>query len=600
MYGWTGRLLRVNLSTGDVKREDVSKEVLEDYIGGSGLGAKIFNDEVPADVEPLSPENKILFMTGPLTGTLAPTGGRYMVITKSPLTGIWLETNSGGEWGAELKFAGYDGVIVEGRAKDPVYLEILDDEVSLRDASELWGKTVSETTSALKDAVGDDDSKVLAIGPAGENGVLMACVVNELGRAAGRGGSGAVMGSKNLKAILVRGTGSVKVAKPGEFKDAVMRSLKTLRENPVSGEALTTYGTAVLVNIINENGILPTRNFSTGVFEGAEKISGEEMAATILKKKTACFACPIACGRYCSVKGEFEVEGEGPEYETVWAFGAQCGVDDLAAIAKANHLCNEYGIDTISMGNTIGCAMEAFERGLLRETSGLTLNFGNAEGMVKAVELTGRKEGVGEVLALGSKRLAAKLGEPGLSMSVKGLELPAYDPRGVKGQGLAYATSNRGGCHVQAYMISPEILGLPEKLDRLTTEGKPAFVKMLQDFVCMINALGMCEFSGFALGAENYAELLSTATGTEYSVERFMKTGERLFNLKRVINIAMGVSREDDTLPERLLKTPMPEGPVAGQLAETEEMIDEYYRERGWNTNGVPTDEKLSELGLSR
>jgi len=408
------------------------------------------------------------------------------------------------------------------------------------------------------------------------------------------------MGSKNLKAILVRGTGSVKVAKRGEFKDAVMRSLKTLRENPVSGEALPTYGTAVLVNIINENGILPTRNFSTGVFEGAEKISGEEMAATILKKKTACFACPIACGRYCSVKGEFEVEGEGPEYETVWAFGAQCGVDDLAAIAKANHLCNEYGIDTISMGNTIGCAMEAFERGLLRETSGLTLNFGNAEGMVRAIELTGRKEGVGEVLALGSKRLAAKLGEPGLSMSVKGLELPAYDPRGVKGQGLAYATSNRGGCHVQAYMISPEILGLPEKLDRLTTEGKPAFVKMLQDFVCMINALGMCEFSGFALGAENYAELLSTATGTEYSVERFMKTGERLFNLKRVINIAMGVSREDDTLPERLLKTPMPEGPVAGHLAETEEMIDEYYRERGWNTNGVPTDEKLSELGLSR
>jgi len=598
MNGWTGRLLRVNLSTGSVAKEDVPKKILEDYIGGSGLGAKIFHDEVSPDVDPLSPENKLLIITGPLAGTLAPTGGRYMVITKSPLTGIWLETNSGGQWGAELKFAGYDGIVIEGKSENPVYLEILDGEVSLRDASSVWGKTLSETTAMLKDAVRDDDAKVLAIGPAGEQGVPMACVINELGRAAGRGGSGAVMGSKTLKAVVVRGTGSVTIAQPKEFKESVIKSLAIMRENPVTGTALYAYGTPVLVNIINTNGIFPTRNFSIGVFEGAENISGEQMAATILKKKTACFACPIACGRYCSVNGEFEAEGEGPEYESIWALGAQCGVDNLAAITKANHLCNEYGIDTISMGNTIGCAMEAYERGLLKDTGGLVLNFGNAEAMVEAVELTGKNEGIGKVLALGSKRLAEKVGEPGLSMSVKGLELPAYDPRGVKGQGLGYATSNRGGCHVQAYMISPEILGLPEQLDRLTIEGKPAFVKMLQDFVCMVNALGMCEFTGFALGADEYAALLSNAVGTEYTVDQFMEAGERLFNLKRMMNVQMGVSREDDTLPERLLKTPMPEGPVKGHLAETEKMIDEYYHLRDWDTDGVPTDEKLSELGL--
>ena len=598
MDGWTGRLLRVDLSTGSIAKEDVPKKILEDYIGGSGLGAKIFHDEISPDVDPLSPENKLLIMTGPLTGTLAPTGGRYMVITKSPLTGIWLETNSGGQWGAELKFAGYDGIIIEGRSEKPVYLEIFDGEVTLKGASSVWGKTLGETTAVLKEAVKDDDAKVLAIGPAGEEGVLTACVVNELGRAAGRGGSGAVMGSKNLKAIVVRGTGSVTVTHPKEFKESVVKSLAMMRENPVTGTALYAYGTPVLVNIINTNGIFPTRNFSTGVFEGAENISGEQMAATILKKKTACFACPIACGRYCSVKAEFEVEGEGPEYESIWAFGAQCGVDNLPAIAKANYLCNEYGIDTISMGNTIGCAMEAYERGLLKDTGGLVLNFGNTEAMLEAVELTGKNEGIGKMLALGSKRLAESVGEPGLSMSVKGLELPAYDPRGVKGQGLGYATSNRGGCHVQAYMISPEILGLPEQLDRLAIEGKPAFVKMLQDFVCMVNALGMCEFTGFALGADEYAALLSHAVGREYTVDQFMEAGERLFNLKRMMNVAMGVSREDDTLPERLLTTPMPEGPVAGHLPETEKMIDEYYQLRGWNPDGVPADEKLSELGL--
>lgn len=598
MYGWIGEVLRVNLTEGSVKTESIPEGLLTEYIGGSGLGARLFHDEVSPEVEPLSPENKLFIMTGPLTGTLAPTGGRYMVVTRSPLTGIWLETNSGGKWGAELKFAGYDGIIIEGRSKTPVYLEILDEEVALRDATDLWGKTVSETTEELKEAVGDDDAKVLSIGPAGEKGVLFACVVNELGRAAGRGGSGAVMGSKNLKAIVVRGTGSVQVAEPKDFKEAVMKSLATLKENPVSGQALHAYGTAVLVNIINNHGIFPTRNFSTGVFEGAERISGEEMAASVLKRTTACFACPIACGRYCRVTGEFESEGEGPEYESIWALGAQCGVDELAAIIKANQLCNEYGVDTISMGSTIACAMEAHGRGLLKNSE-VALSFGNASAMVEAVERACKREGsLGELLSLGSKRLSEKLGAPELSMSVKGMELPAYDPRGVKGQGLGYATSNRGGCHVQAYMISPEILSLPEPLDRLSTEGKPAFLKMLQDFVCMVNALGMCEFSGFALGAEHYAALLSSATGVEYDVERFMRTGERLFNLKRLMNVRMGVGRRDDTLPDRLLNTPMPEGPVAGHVAETEKMLDEYYVLRGWSSEGVPTDEKLSELGL--
>lgn len=598
MGSYTGKILRVNLTDDSIKHEVLPPGLAREFIGGRGLGGKMLADEIPAGIDPLSEQNKILFVTGPLTGTSAPTGGRYMVVTKSPLNNTIASSNSGGFWGAELKFAGYDLLVVEGKASTPVYLYIKDDLAEIRPAAGLWGMTSNEVTDALLDEAGDRKARVLNIGPAGENLSRIASVMNARWRAAGRSGVGAVMGSKNLKAIVVRGSGKVEAAEPERFKEIVSGAIRKIKENGVTGQGLPAYGTAILVNIINEHGVYPTHNFQLGVFPRAEETSGETLAEKYLKKKDPCFRCPIACGRYCSVDGE---EGGGPEYETVWAYGADCGISDLKAIIRANNVCNEMGLDTISAGATIAAAMELYQRGRIRPEElegGPELTFGNGEAIVEWTRKMGRAEGLGAIMAQGAARLCEAYGLPDLAMTVKKLELPAYDPRGVVGHGLQYATANRGGCHVRGYMISPEILGSPEKLDRFSLEGKAEWVKIFQDLTAVIDSLGLCLFTSFALGAEDYAGLYNAATGESLSVEQLLACGDRTFNSERLFNLAEGYTSKDDTLPRRLLEEPMPAGPSKGHVHPLDKMLPKYYEVRGWNADGVPTAAKKRALGL--
>ena len=595
MYGYTGKILRINLSGKTINTEELDLKTAQKFIGGRGLGTKMLIDEIDPNVDPLGPDNKLIFVTGPLTGTNTPTGGRYMVVTKSPLSGTVACSNSGGYWGAELKFAGFDMIVFEGKADSPVYINIADDKVEICDAGHLWGKVVSETTHELEDVHGEK-VRVACIGPAGENLSKIACIMNDLGRAAGRSGVGAVMGSKNLKAIVVKGNRKVDVANPDKLKEAFSVCMKKIKENGVTGQGLPTYGTAVLVNIINENGVYPTNNFQLSQFDGAEETSGESLAEKYLTKRMACFRCPIACGRYCEVDG---IKGEGPEYETIWAFGADCGVSNLPDVIKANYWCNEVGVDTISAGATIAAAMELYQRGYIKKEDlegGPELAWGNGEAIVEWTKRMGSPAGMGAKIAQGSYRLCDSYGVPELAMTVKKLELPAYDPRGIQGHGLQYATSNRGGCHVRGYMISPEILGLPEKLDRLSLEGKPTWAKIFQDFTAAIDSAGLCLFTSFAMGADDYAALVNAVCGTEITGADFIKSGERIWNMEKLFNIKAGV--EPDTLPERLLKDPIPDGPSKGWVHKLDQLLPAYYEGRGWDKEGIPSQAKLVELGL--
>lgn len=596
MSGYQGKILRINLTQGTIKVEKLDEALAKKYVGGRGLGTKIFADEVPATIDPLSEGNKLLFATGPLTGTNTPTGGRYMVVTKSPLTGTIASSNSGGYWGAELKNAGYDIIIIEGKASSPVYLAIENDKVEIRDAKHIWGKVVSEADSILK-TENPEKSRVVIIGPAGEKLSRIAAVINDLSRAAGRSGVGAVMGSKNLKAIVVRGTGKVPVANEDSLKEIVKECQKKIRENGVTGQGLPAYGTAVLVNIINENGVFPTNNFQASHFSTAEDISGELLAEKYLTKKDPCYRCPIGCGRYCKVD---DIEGGGPEYETIWAFGGDCGVSDLGAIIKANYWCNEMGLDTISTGTTIAAAMELYQRGYIKDEDldGLSLRFGDADAIIQWTKRIGMRQGLGDKMAEGSYRLAESYGVPELSMSVKKQELPAYDPRAIQGQGLQYATSNRGGCHVRGYLISPEILGLPEKLDRFTLDGKAAWAKIFQDITAFIDSTGLCLFTSFALGASDYAALVNPIIGTQWTAEDVLVAGERIYNIERIFNLQAGIHPSQDTLPKRLLEEPIQEGPSKGNVARLSEMLPEYYAIRGWGTDGIPTEERKAMLGI--
>jgi len=601
MDGWIGKVLRVNLSTDKVSTEALDPGLAKDYIGARGLGTKIMTDEVDPKVDPLSPENKLIFMPGPLTGTFAPSAGRYTVVTKGALTGAIASANSGGTWGPALKFAGYDAVIIEGAAPKPVYLWIKNAKVEILDASHLWGKDVPETSDAIR-AETDDDAKIACIGPAGENRVLFACIMNDLHRAAGRSGVGAVMGSKNLKAIAVVGTGAVTCADPKAFESAVVKARDKIHKHPVGGAGLRLYGTDVLTNILNQIGGYPTKNYQDGHFPTADKLGGETLAATLLQRPKGCFSCIISCGRVTKVTNpKYAGEGEGPEYETSWGFGGDCCIDDLDAVTKANYLCNEYGMDAISMAVTVACAMELYEMGLItkEDTGGIALEWGNAEAMVEVTRLTGIGEGFGKKLALGSYRLAESCGHPELSMTVKKQEIPAYDARAVQGIGLNFATANCGAAHVRGYTIAPEVLGNPVKVDKDTIEGKPALVILFQNLTAALDATGACLFTTFGIGADELAEMLGAVTGVGYTSEDFMKCGDRIWNLERQWNLNAGLTANDDTLPPRLLKEPIKTGASKGKLSRLPEMLPEYYELRGWDKNGVPTASKLGELGLT-
>ena len=598
MNGYCGKLLRINLTTQQSSTEPIDLKLAKKFLGGRGLGTYYLTREVDPTVDPLSAGNKLILVAGPLTGSPAPASGRYMVVTKSPLTGTVACSNSGGYWGAELKFAGYDMVVLEGKAARPCYVTIRDDQVELHDAGDYWGRLVTETTESLIERFSDPKARVLVIGPAGERMSPIAAIMNDKYRAAGRSGVGAVMGSKNLKAVVVRGSGKVEPADPPKTRKLLKVLLARIKENATTGQGLPTYGTAVLVNVINENGIYPTENFQKGCFEAADRNSGEVLAEKYLTGKDVCFRCPIACGRYCTADG---VEGGGPEYETIWAYTADCGVSDLPAVIKANRWCNEYGLDTISAGATIACAMEMVQRGILKaeEVDGPPLEFGSGEAIVEWTRKMGAGEGLGAKMAMGSYRLAEMYGAPELSMTVKRQELPAYDPRGAQGQGLQYATSNRGGCHVRGYIISPEILGAPEKLDPFSLKGKATWVKLFQDLTAVIDSLGLCLFTSFALGAHHYRDLFNAIVGENWSSEDLLAAGERIWNLERMFNLEAGIDSDQDAMPVRLLSEPMPDGPAKGHVHRLGELLPEYYKERGWSEKGVPTKNKLADLALA-
>ncbi|MCL2491750.1 MAG: aldehyde ferredoxin oxidoreductase family protein [Coriobacteriia bacterium] len=594
---YAGKVLRVNLTDETVVAEEVNLEEMKKFIGGRGWATKLLLDEGVATVDPLSPDNKVVIAAGPLTGAAAPTAGRYMVITKSPLTGMIASSNSGGFWGAALKSAGWDAVILEGKADEPFYLNIVDDKAELVSADRIWGMKTAEATAKIKED--NPDAAVLLIGPAGESQSSLACVMNDLDRAAGRSGVGAVVGSKNFKGIAVTSTasGTVDVTHPENLAKANKEAMGLLKENGVTGEGLGALGTAVLVNIINGIGSLPTRNWQESYDENADKISGETLADTLLVKNGACYRCPIACGRVIELDGE--VIG-GPEYETIWAYGSNCGVDNLRAISEANHLCNEFGLDSISAPCTIAAAMELYQRGIISEEAceGVPLKFGSAEAIVEWTRRMGAGETeLGKLMSKGSYELCSHYGHPEYSMSVKKQDMPAYDARGVKGMGLTYATSNRGGCHVRGYLTSPEVLGIPEQLDRLATDGKALWCKIFQDLTAVIDSMGMCLFTSFALGAPQYADILNAATGTDYDADAILEVGERIYNLERMFNQAAGMKADADTLPRRLLDDPIVAGPSEGEIAPLDKMLGEYYELRGWE-GAFPTAERKAKLGL--
>ena len=617
---WTRKILRVNLTEGSCTPEPLNMTWANDYLGQRGLATKYLVEETDPRVDPLSPDNKMIMATGPLTGTMASTGGRYSVITKGPLTGAIACSNSGGFIGNEFKNAGWDMIIFEGKSPTPVYLYIENNLTELRPADDLWGKSAWEVDDLLHAKHQDPNLKIATIGRPAEAGCLYSAIINDRHRAAGRSGVGTVMASKNLKAVAVRGTlGVESLENPEAFFEAVADGKQVLADNPVTGQGLPTYGTQVLMNVINGVGGLPAHNMRDVGFEGAENISGEAMheprasdGKPNLTTNGACFGCTIACGRISTIdKTHFSIKDKadqpqyqgasgGLEYEAAWSLGADTGVDDLDALTYANFVCNEEALDPITLGATIAAAMELFENGkiTLEDTGGIDLRFGNAKALVQAVEAVITGEGFGADLGLGSKRLCEKYKDPDLSMSVKGQEFPAYDPRGIQGIGLNYATSNRGACHLRGYTIASEILGIPVKTEQTETDGKPELVKAFQDATALVDSAGICIFTTFAWGMENIAPQIDAACEGDWSVERCLEVGERIWNMERQYNNAAGFTSDDDTLPKRLLKEAIKSGPTKGQVNRLGEMLPKYYEIRGWTPQGIPTPETITRLGL--
>lgn len=606
--GWHKTILRVDLTQGSCTREPLNMDWAQQFLGCRGLATKYLSEELDPKVDPLGPENKLIIATGPLTGTMASTGGRWSAVTKGALTGAIACSNSGGQFGGELKMAGYDMVILEGRSPHPVYLYIEDDRARLIPADHLWGMSVWELEPTIKTAHQDPLLRIASIGPAGEYGCRFACIVNDLHRAAGRSGVGAVMGSKNLKAIAVRGTKGVRPHDPEKFMRAVRNASEALAKNK-SRKGFTNDGTIAMMDVTGTFGALPTRNNREVQFEGSDKLNAKTMQTpnanghTNLIANGACFSCTIGCGRISHIdpqhfsvkdKPQYHHASGGLEYETAYALGSAVGVADMDAATYAGFLCNEFGMDPISFGGTLAAAMELFEVGAITtaHTGGVELRFGSAEALCLMAELTGKGEGFGRELGLGSKLLAAKYGRPELSMSVKGQEFAAYDGRAMQGMGLGYATSNRGACHLRAD---------PYGHDFKTTEPaeKPKIVKESQDYIAAIDATGLCLFTNHAgLTPEHYAEQIDGACDGGWDVTRFRETGERIWNLERQFNLAAGLTAKDDTLPKRILEEPAPSGAAKGLVSQLKTMLPVYYQQRGWNAEGVPTAETLQRLGL--
>jgi len=590
MYGYWGRLLEVDLESRTAKERSISQDVLYKFLGGRGFAVYLYTQYVPElNVDPLSPQNPIILATGPLTGTQTPTAGRATITMRSPLTGTIFTGNAGGIFGALMKFTGYDALVITGSSEQPVYLYVSDEGIEIKSAEDLWGKSTKEVTKLLKDRH-SRASAVLTIGVGGERGVLFSSVLVDGERGFGRGGVGAVWGAKKLKAIVVKGRKKVTVADMERFKQVLYEADKSIKQSPLTSKALPSMGTSYTMDIAYNAGALPIKNFSQTEFEGLEKVDSKGLKEGPFIRATACWGCPIRCGRI-SRDSDGNI-GEGPEYETMWALGPNLGIDDIFFITKMNHLCNEYGIDTISTGGVLAFAMEVTERGI-RDYG---LSFGKKDGLIKAIEEIAKREGKGEELALGTRRLAERIGGnvKEFAMNVKGLELPAYDPRGAKGMAVGYATSNRGGCHLHSgYTVSSELFGLPKRVDPLMSTGKATLAAKRQDDSAAEDSLIVCRFAGIAITMSMWSRLLSAVVGEKFTADDLSVAGERIHNLERLINLKLGFDRKDDTLPGRLLR----EG-EGDRKIDLEPMLEEYYSFRGWDENGVPTKEKIIELGL--
>ncbi|PLX43268.1 MAG: aldehyde ferredoxin oxidoreductase [Deltaproteobacteria bacterium] len=584
-------LLNVDLGTRKSRIVTISPQSISDYIGGRGLGAHLLYSKGKHLGDPLSPDTPLIITPGALAGTGAPSSSRTSLTSISPLTGTIFESNSGGRAGIMLKRAGFAALWIEGRAEAPVALVVDEGGVRFVDASHLAGLGNKDTRRILLADEGEKHS-VLSIGPAGERGSLIANVCHD-GRFFGRGGVGALFGSKNLKAISFYGDAQIPIADKDSFAFIVGEAKKLIAAHPITSKGLPQFGTAVLMNVMNCKEALPVRNFRESSFEGASKISGEAVKDNILTGRHSCYGCQIACGRTVKVDG---VEVEGPEFETLWAFGAALGLSDLEGVVRLNARANDMGIDTISTGSTIAAAKELFDLGKL-DWDPLE---GGLGGLLNLVDEMALGAGRGAELGDGSRVFSERKGQAGVSMTVKGMELPAYDPRGCQGQGLAYATSTRGGCHLRAYMIAPEILAAPKLVDRFSSSGKAGLVIVSQNLNAAVDSLGMCRFTSFALKDDYYARLLRAATGRDIDGQGLMSAGERIYNVERLANIERGFTREDDTLPKRLLEEPHRTGASKGRVVSLNEMLDEYYRFRGWDSEGRPTLAKLDLLGLGR
>ncbi len=595
------RILRVDLTSGKMSDQEVSEEDCRKYLGGRGLAAKMLYEENKPKIDALDPENRLIFMAGPYTGTQGSFTAFYNVTTKGPLTGAILSAHSGGHWGPMLRRTGYDGIVFKGRSPRPTYLLLTDSGPELRDASDLWGKNTFDTIDALEKR--HEKAKAAVIGPAGEKLVRFAAIMNDHHRAAGRGGVGAVMGSKSLKAVVVHGTKEVPQADPEKLKETFKTATATVKEK---SQAFSKYGTSMVVGITGKAGAIPTRNLQTGYFPEYEKIGGDSLVNNHKTKDTACARCPLHCGNMTKAEKDYNAETEGPEYETLAMFGANLGNSSLESIIMANNLCNEYGMDTISCADTIACAYELYEKGIIsdKDTDGLRLVWGDHGAMTKLVEMTGKREGFGRLIGEGSRKLAAKYGPEAAkyAMNVKGMEFPGYDPRGIQGMSLAFATSTRGACHLRATMYVPELF--QGVLDRFTVKGKAKTLKELQELFTVLDAMVLCKFgarNAFANDWNNMVMLVNAATGCGYSVDDLKKVGTRIWTVERLFNLREGLSKKDDTLPERLFTLPIHDGPSKGAVvnkADFDAELVEYYRLWGWTDDGVPTKDAIEALGI--
>ena len=609
MWGYAGRVLQVDLTTKEISAKQTDMTMARSYLGGSGFCIRLLVD-LNWGVDPLSRENRLVFAVGPLTGAPATFCSRYVVAGKSPLTGLWGEAHASGFWGPELKLAGWDAIVLDGVADKPVYLAIEHDTVKIRDATELWGHDTYQTESILHARHGDRKTRVLSIGQAGENQSGVACIMSDHGRAAGRTGLGAVMGSKKLKAITVRGTMGYKMAHEEDFRRLVRRLSQTVKQAPAR-ESLHKYGTDGAMMAIHEMGDVPIKNWTQGSWaEGASKVSGFAMSESILTGTYSCRFCLVGCGRVVKIEdGDYAVSGKGPEYETAAGFGPNCLNDNLESVAKANDICNRYGMDSISTSSVVAFAIECYEKGLLKksDTDGLELRWGNHAAIVELTRRIGDREGVGALLADGSRKAAQQIGSSAnqFTLETKGLELPFHDPRAFSSWAVAYATSSRGACHIAAptYWLERGItfpdLGYDKPLDRFTTAGKGGWTKAFQDYCEMLESLVVCKFSLYAnFRGPDFVEMVRSATGWEVELTDLLEIGERIINVKRLILNRLGVTRKDDRLPDRISTLPLPDGGAKGNIPNLGPMLDEYYRKRGWDQNGIPTTEKLSSLGV--